>query len=313
MGFVRPDAESAARALTSADAPRPTFPLILLSVTVAVLAMRFDAVGKYSLDAFWLGVAATIGLAWAVGRAVSALRGRRRTLAALAMPTIGGALVGMLVQALVLAAVVSEHLDPVRDLGGLVDTTSPIAWIAGGIVLGAAPALLVSVFLLACSRALKKLVGSDAGEGFGVLLVGGAGVLASVGLVLVEAWEAAPLALVSCAALVALLVALLVDGARLRFLRQAWRGGDGAFEVMPAAAFAGDPSLAPIVGAAGAGNVLVKVDRRPDYRGAAATPIALLGASEELTTEPLRRRRAAAAALLVMVSAVATLAAVAHA
>ena len=314
IDFVRADADSAARALTSsADAPRPTFPLVLASVTVAVLAMHVDAVGKYSADAFWLGVTATAALAWGVGRAVSALRGRVRTAAAVLLPSAAGALVGLFVQLLVLDAVVTQHLDPVRDLGGVVDTTDAASWIAGGAVLGAAPALAVSLFLLASARAMRRLAGHDAEEDFSVGFVGLAAIAAAIGLVVVDAYEAAPLAIVVGAALVSLVVAILVDGARLRFLRQAWRGADGAFQIVSASAFAGDASLAPIVGAAGARYVLMKADRRPDYRGAAARAIALVGETEALATAPLVRRRFAAAAMLVAAAALATIAALAHA
>src|SRR5262249_54045598 len=142
-------------------------------------------------------------------------------------------------------------------------------WVAGGIILGAFPALFVSTFLLLAARAIKRIAGHDAQECFGVMFTGLAGVLGAFMLVLVDSFEAAPLMFTTGAAFVSLVVALLVDGARLRFLRQAWRGADGAFEVMPAAAFSTDPNLAPLVADAGAANVLVKVDRRPDYRGAA--------------------------------------------
>jgi hypothetical protein len=307
--FVRPDAESAARALTSSvKTPRPTFPLILVSVTVAAVAMHIDAVGKYSMEAFGAGVIATAVLAAIVGLTVSAARGWKRTLAATLLPTIGGAVVGVLVQYLVLDAVVSKEMDPVRDLGGLVDTMSPVGWLLGGVVLGAAPALLVSVFLLLAARAVKKIAGHDAQECFGVMFVGLAGVLGAFALLVVDSFEAAPLLFTTGAAFVSLVVALLVDGARLRFLRAAWSGADGAFEVMPATAFAADASLAPLVAQAGSGNVLVKVDRKPDYRGAAVQPIALVGDTETDTVRPLVRRRAAAAAMLVAMSALATLA-----
>jgi hypothetical protein len=160
---------------------------------------------------------------------------------------------------------------------------------------------------------VKKLTGHDASEGFSVAFTGACGLFAAFGLVLVESWEGAPLVVVVGASFVSLVVAFLVDGARLRFLRQAWAGGEGAFEVMDAAGFSADPSLAPVVAQGGVGRVLVKVDRRPgSYRGAAAEPIALLGGTEEATTSPLRRRRAAATAMCVAIVVLTGFAALVH-
>jgi hypothetical protein len=293
----------------------------LISVTVAVLALHLDHVARYSGDAFAVAVVATIALAWAVARAVSAApAGAWRTLAATLLPAIGGALVGCVVQALVLRGV-DPTGDPVSDLQGLVDTSQPVAWIASGIVLGAVPALAVSIFLLLAARALKKLTGHDASEGFSVAFTGASGLLAALGIVVVDAGEAAPLVAVAGASLVALVVATLVDGARLRLLRQAWAGADGAFAIVPAARFGAAPSLAPIVsGGGGVGasggaraNVLVKVDRRPgSYRGAAAEPLALVGDTEEASTRPLRRRRATALSLVAAIAIVSALGALAH-
>ncbi len=303
-------AEAAVKAFTRiGTAPRPTFPLALASVTVAVLAMHGDLVAKYSLDAFWVGIFATAGLAIAVGRIVASIPAPRpRMIAALALPTAGGAIVGVLVQAIVLFALRdSGGAMAVKDLGGLVDSTEPISWLAAGLLLGALPALVVSAFLVLCARALRSLVGSDAAEGFNVVFTGGTGILAAIGLVFVEPWELPPLVGVCALASLSMLVSFLVDGARLRFLSEVWAGaasaGDNhvrtAYEVVPADRFMHDPSLAPIVTKAGAVSVLVRVDRRvASYRAAAAEPIALLADTEIATTRPLRRRRAATVAVI---------------
>lgn len=303
-------AEAAVKAFTRIGTPpRPTFPLALASVTVAVLAMHGDLVAKYSLEAFWVGIVTTAALAIAVGRIVASIAApRSRMIAALALPTVGGAMVGVIVQAIVLLAIRDEGgAMAVKDLGGLVDSTEPVSWLAAGLVLGALPALIVSAFLMLCARALRSLVGSDAAEGFNVVFAGGAGILAALGMVFVEPWELPPLLGVCALASVSMLVSFLVDGARLRFLEEVWAGaatgGDNhvrtAYEVVPADRFMHDPSLAPIVTKAGAVSVLVRVDRRVgSYRAAAAEPIALLADTELATTLPLRRRRAAAVAVV---------------
>jgi hypothetical protein len=318
--FVRPDPETAAKALTArAASPSPTFPLILVSVTVAVLALHADRVSRYSADAFAVAVVATVALAWVVARVVGTTPpGASRAIAATLLPAIGGALLGSVVQALVLRGV-APGADPVADLHGFVSTSEPVSWIASGIVLGAVPALAVSIFLLLAARALKRLTGHDAPEGFSVAFTGASGLFAALGLVVVDAGEAGPLVAVAGASLAALLIATLVDGARLRLLRDAWAGAEGAFEIVPAARFAADASLAPLVGGgSGAGpgatgSVLVKIDRRPgSYRGAAAEPIALVGDTEEASTRPLRRRRAAALSLVAAIAIVSTLASLAH-
>jgi hypothetical protein len=271
--------------------------------------MHGDAVAKYSLDAFWVGVAATAVLAVVVGRAVAAIpAARTRMMAALALPTVGGAVVGVLVQGIVLLAV----RDPgstlaVKDLGGLVDSTEPVSWLVAGVLLGALPALLVSVFLMLAARALRGLVGNDAAESFNVAFTGCAGLSAAVSVLFVQPWEVPPLLVVCGLAAMSMLVAFLVDGARLRFLKEVWAGVSGdsnthartGYDVVPAARFLHDPSLAPIVTKAGAVSVLVRVDHRVgSYRAAAAEPIALLAESERATIGPLRRRRLAAAAVL---------------
>jgi hypothetical protein len=207
----------------------------------------------------------------------------------------------------------------VKDLGGLVDTTEPITWLLAGALLGALPALLVSVFLMLAARALRNVIGNDAAEAFNVVFTGCAGLLAAVGLVFVAPWELPPLLGVCVLASTSLLVSFLVDGARLRFLREVWAGVSSAadshvrtgYEVVPAGRFLHDASLAPMVTKAGAVSVLVRVDRRVgSYRDAAAEPIALLAETEHATTRPLRRRRALAAgvvAAMTMAGALATL------
>lgn len=291
------------------SAPKLGFPLALASVTVAVLAMHGDLVAKYSLGAFWVGVGATVALALLVGHVVSRIAGARpRMVAALVLPTAGGAVVGVLVQAMVLLALRDAGgAMAVTDLGGLVDSTEPVTWLLAGVFLGALPALLVSAFLMLAARALRRLAGNDAAEAFQVAFTGCAGLLAAMGVVFVEPWELPPLLVVVVLAGLSLLVAFAIDGARLRFLRGVWADATGGaepqartgYEIVPAERFAEDPSLAPMVTTAAAVSVLVRVDRRVgSYRAAAAEPIALLADSERATTQPLRRRRAAAAAVL---------------
>lgn len=303
-------AERAVEAFTRlASPPRPTFPLALASVTVAVLAMHADLVAKYSAPAFWAGIATTLLLAIGVGHAVSVMVApRARMVAALVLPTVGGAIVGVIVQAVVLATLTrGDSVIAIKDLGGLVDSTKPLSWLAAGLFLGALPALGVSLFLMLAARALRGLVGNDAAEGFGVAFTGGAGLLAALAVAVVEPWEMLPLFVVIFLAGFSVLLAFLVDGARLDFLRHVWAGVESGaghptrmgYEVVPAARFRVDPSLAPMVAKAGAANVLVRVDRRVgSYREAAAEPIAMLADTEANTTRPLRRRRAVALGVL---------------
>jgi hypothetical protein len=306
--FVRPDPEAHVTALTRRTTPGPTFPLILASVSIAVLALHLDDVARYSQEAFWAALALTIALAWAVGRLVATTTGRARVAAATVLPALGGAFVGMVVQAIVW--VNQQNFEPVKDLGGLVDTTEPFTWIAGGVVLGGVPALAVSLFLGLAARALRTLIGHDAPEAFSVGFTGASGLVGAFGLLVVRPSEAAPLLVVVFASFVTLVVALLVDGARLRFLRQAFTGADGAFEIVPASLFANDKTLAPMVAQAGAARVLLRVDRCPgSYRSAAAEPVALLGDTEEASTGPLRRRRVAAVAMLFAIGTLTGLAA----
>ncbi|MBS2018352.1 MAG: hypothetical protein JST00_36135 [Deltaproteobacteria bacterium] len=302
---ARAHKDAAVQAFTTlGKGPRPTFALVLISVTVAVVAMHVDMVAKYSLAGFWVGIAATVALAIGVGTAVSAVATpRARVLAALGLPTAGGAVVGMLVQAVVLVTLSEpDHAMAVKDLGGLVDSNTPALWIAAGSILGAVPALVVSVFLVLAARALRRLVGNDASESFGVEFVGLPGVLAAFAMIVVEPWEMPPLFVVVLLSGFSVFLTFLIDGARLGFLRRVFGGSessDAPYEVVPAEHFMNDPSLAPMVAQASAVSVLVRVQRNiGSYRAAAREPIALLAATEGETTLPIRRRRMAAAALL---------------
>lgn len=305
----RAHTENAVRAFTRlGTAPRPTFALAMISVTVATLSMHADMVAKYSMTAFYIGIIATLALAIGVGYTTSAIATpRARMVAALGLPTIGGALVGMIVQAVVLTSL-DESALAVRDLGGLVDSTNPVLWILAGTILGSVPALAVSIFLLLAARALRRLVGNDAAESFGVGFVGLPGVLAAFAMIIVAPWELPPLFVVVLLSGFAVLLAFLIDGARLGFLRHVFAGGtsshsrvgDAVYEIVPADRFMQDASLAPMVAQASAVSVLVRVERNVgSYRAAAAEPIALLADTESETTRPIRRRRIAAASLLV--------------
>ncbi len=299
--------------------PRTTFPLVLCAVTLAVVAMHADAVMRYSTEAFWAGIVATMALATAVGVLLDRIHTPlARSAATILLPTVAGAIIGVVVQGLVLLAVrsmVGTDGEPiiVRDLGGFVDTTEAATWLLGGVLLGAVPALVVCLFLGLAARALKRLVGNDASEGFTVAFTGAVGVVSGFALVLVDRTEAAPLLVVLAGSIVALLVALLVDGSRIAFVKRVFAGEDGAFEIVPQTRFADDRSLASLVSDAGTASVLVRVDRTPgSYRSAAAEPIALLGETEELTLRPLHRRRVAAGAMLGAMSVLGALAAAAH-
>ncbi|MCW5836583.1 MAG: hypothetical protein KIS78_29560 [Labilithrix sp.] len=311
-----PSSGDALEAFTrSGSGPTVTFPLTLTAVTVSVLSMSLDAVPRYSHDAFFAGLFLTVVLAVVAGKTIGAIAAPSlRLVATLLVPTASGAVIGAVVQALVLGDVGPSSSSALRDLGGLVDTTDPVPWIASGIVLGGVPALLVSAFLVAASRSIRARTAHDAAEGFGVAFTGFAGLAAAAGLVLVDGISLPPLLFVAIASAVALGVALLVDGARLRFLRRVYAGRCAGVDVVPAERFARDPSLAPLVANAGAASMLVRVRQDPrSYRAAAAEPLALVGGSERETLRPLLRRRAAAAAVLVAMSALAGLAALAHA
>lgn len=304
--------DAAIAAFTRAGSgPRTTFPLVLVAVTVSVLSMSLDAVPRYSHDAFFAGLFSTVLLAFAAGKIVDALAGGPfRLVATLGVPTLFGALIGTVVQAVVLVDIGTSWSHAVRDLGGLVDTTEPIPWIGAGIFLGGAPALVVAAFLVVASRSIRRLTGNDASEGFGVAFTGFAGLLAAFGLVLVDGIGVPPLLFVAVAAAMTILVTILVDGSRARFLRRVYAGQGAGFDIVPADRFA-NPSLAPMVAKAGAASVLVRVTGG-SYRAAAAEPIALLAETESETLRPLLRRRAAATAMLVAMFALGGLSLLAH-
>lgn len=300
----------AIRAFTGRTQPKTAFPLVLLAVTVAAISMSVDAVPRYSVDAFFVGLVMTALLSFLVGKLVDLIETSSVRLAVtLLAPTVLGGLVGVTVQTLVLSDARSLG---VRDLGGLVDTFHPIPWIASGVVLGGLPALVVTVFLVAASRAVRRVVGHDASEGFAVAYTGVAGVLAGVGLVLVDGIVIAPLVVVTSLAALAVIVALVIDGSRLSFLRRVYAAEDAGYSILPSDRFAHDPSIAPMIANAGAAAVLVKVSASSSYRAAAVEPLALVAESEAATVRPLIRRRVLASGMLVAMVLLGALSAVAH-
>lgn len=313
--YAAPNREDTAlRAFVDPDArPTTTFPLVLVAVTVAAVSMSVDAVPQYSHKAFFAGIALAVALAVTAAKILDLFEGARwRMVASLLLPTAFGAVIGVVVQALVLSEVGTTWGRAVRDLGGLVDTMHPVPWIASGIVLGGFPALAVSVFLVLASRALRRIVGHDAPERFGVAFTGGVGMLSAVSLLAVDGIAVAPLLVVTSSAALALLVMLLVDGARVRFLRRVYAGEAAAFDIVPVERFAHDPAIAPLVADTRAEAVLVRVERLGSYRAAAAEPIALVAESEHETLSPLLRRRATATCMLIAMCLLAAAVVMAH-
>lgn len=293
--------------------PSATFALVLFCVVVATTSMAIDNVPRYSRSAFFVGLALTAGAAVGVGRIVSTVRDARyRVLTTLVLPAVLGATIGVVIQAIVLGDV--DWTFAVKDLGGLVTSRQPVGWILAGIVLGGAPALAVAAFLGLARWALERMAGHDAPERFGVVFTGGSGFLAALGLLFCDGITSPPLYAVAAVAAVALVVSLLVDGARSRFLRRVYSGADGAYDVVDAARFASDPSLAPLVGRAVARGqmVLVRIATSAAYRANAAEPIALLGPTEHDTLRPLAHRRQTAGALLAGIVALSAFAPFLH-
>jgi len=284
-------------------APGLTLPLVLNAVTVAVLAMWVDGVPVFSRLAYGVGVALAAGLSVVVGTVLARQRGSARVLAALLLPTLFGAMIGMAIQALVLGA--TAGVAPLRDLGGLIRTGEPVGWILGGIVLGGSPALLLAGFLLVAGCGLRRYAGHDAGEAVKVAFGGTAGLVAAVGLHVVDLSLArAPLVAVIAVAEVMVVLALLADSARIRFVREIYAGAN-EFDVVPVSRFGPDPGLSALVANAGASAVLVRRPAPSLYRAAAGEPIGFVADTEKETLAPLLRRRLRAVVLLVVLTVVA--------
>lgn len=301
--------ERALQAFTArGEAPRATFAFALMAVAMASISMSLDEVERYSPGAFLAGVTAAGLLAVGISRVLDRVKDvTRRTVATFMLPTGSGAAIGVMVQALVLMHTGTGWDAAVKDLGGLVDTTSPVTWLMAGVLLGGAPALLVTGFLFLAARALSRRAGHDASEGFGVAFVGTAGMIAALGLYLVKGMAVVPLFLVAVASAITVLVAILIDGSRIAFLRSVYaRAGEG-FDIVPAAQFENDPTLAPMVAAAGGGAVLVRLSKA-EYRASAMEPIALVADTEEAALRPLLRRRGAGVLMLLGTTALSTFA-----
>lgn len=285
------------RALTTGIRPTLTLPLGLFATTITVYAMWVDGVVNFSRPACYLGVLLAAGLSVVTGSVVARQRGRSRIAAALLLPMLFGAMIGTVVQAAVLGSGT-----PAADLNGLITTAAPLPWLAGGIPLGAFPALLVAAFLLAGGRVVRRLAGFDASEATAVAFGGAAGVLAALGLhVVADRALRDPLLAVVAIAEVAILVALVTDAGRIRFLRGVYAGTTD-FDVVPAARFGNAPSLTALVANAGSTCVLVRRPPPGGYRASAGEPLGFLGDSERATLAPLLRRRVVAMVVLAVLT-----------
>ena len=292
---------------TAADRSR----LVLVSVAVAAWSLSLDDVEDYSRPAFMVERRARFGPVDRRRLWLERITDRtHRIVGTLMMPTFAGGVIGVVVQAMVLAEVGTGWAFPVRDLGGLVDTTGPVAWLAAGTLLGGLPALVVAGFSLLASHVLRRLGGHDATESFGVGFIGVAGLVSAFALLVVKGLAVPPLFLVAIVSCFTVLVAMIIDASRLAFLKRVYaRNGEG-FDIVPLEQIVRDPNLAPMVAAAKTGAVLVKV-ARGEYRTAAMQPIALVAATEAETLRPLKRRRVAAA-VLCLGTALLSFLAVAH-
>lgn len=305
----RNDDEGMVRSLTRGMRPTLTLPLALFATTITAYAMWVDGVAGFSRPAVYLGVLLAAGLSVVTGSVVARQRGRSRVAAALLLPMLFGAMIGTVVQAAVLASG-----NPARDLNGLIATTEPLGWVAGGIPLGAVPAAVVAGFLLLAGRVVRRYAGFDASEAAAVVFGGGAGILAAVGLhVIADPTLRGTLLGAVAVAELAVLVALVTDVGRIRFLRGVYAGTTG-FDVVPAARFGSgatftaplsSPQAGPLVANAGTACVLVRRPPPGGHGAAAGEPLGFLGNSEKATLAPLLRRRVVALVVLVVLTTVA--------
>lgn len=288
------------RALTTGIRPTLTLPLGLFATTITVFALWVDGVAGFSRPAVYLGVLLAAGLSVVTGSVVARQRGRSRIATALLLPMLFGAMIGTVVQAAVLASG-----NPARDLNGLIATTEPLGWLAGGVPLGAFPAALVAGFLLVAGRVVRRYAGFDASEAAAVVFGGGAGVLAAVGLHVIadHTLRGTLLGAVAVAEL-AVLVAIVTDVGRIRFLRGVYAGTTD-FDIVPAARFGAGATFTSLVANAGTACVLVRRPPPGGYRAAAGEPLGFLGDSEKATLAPLLRRRVVALVVLVVLTSVA--------
>ena len=176
---------------------------------------------------------------------------------------------------------------------------------------------MVSLFLGLAARAQKRLRALDASEKFTVGYTGIAGVLAAFGTLIVDTSESIPLFFGAVVAFGAVGVAILVDGARLRALRHAFAGTGGDYELVAVERFQSHALTSLVeLDTSWSGErrerVLVRIDPRPDYRHAAAEPIALVGIDERTTCDPIARRRLGAGAMLAAMGTFGTLGAISH-
>lgn len=286
--------------------PKPIFALVLVSVAIASWSLSMDEVERYSKAGFCIGVGLALFLSIVVGFVIESLTDpTHKKFASIVLPTFAGGAIGVVIQSIVLAEVGTGWVYAVKDLGGLIDTTRPVEWIAAGTFLGGVPALIVTGFVLLAARTLKKLAGHDAPESFGVAFVGIAGLISSGALFAVKGLAIAPLVLVACASIITVMIARLIDGSRVAFLNKVYAQQGEEYDVVPVDQFASDRALAPMVAGAKTGAVLVKVSKG-EYRASAMEPIALVGETREDTLRPLHRRRGAATLLLVATIAMTT-------
>jgi hypothetical protein len=276
--------------------PAPiTFAFSLVSALLALLVMQLLGTPILDQGACHLGVGLAAVVGALVGVVVRTLRDRPGLRnATWAMVPLAGAFLGMAMQAILLLRR-PEARYYVISPG--IDSNEPVAYVLAGAPFGALPALLAAVLLWVVLRIANRTPALDARERMLVPLAGTCAILGALAARAASDEELPAVFIVVGLAFLALVEALLADGARMRLLAAVFAGRDPTYEIARLEA-AFRECVPSFVAGVAPSSVMVKGAGERGYRHAAREPFALVGESFAATIAPLHRRQRVALVLL---------------
>jgi hypothetical protein len=259
----------------------------LVGALAAYAIMRMAETDWLDRVAFYAGIAAAAifgaASAWGVQRLSKEPRFRA---ARIFLVPLAGALVGMMVQAILLREPTTYAGTPV----GLTKT-DPVTWILVGAPLGAAPAILVGILLHVALRLSGRVPPLDARERMLLPVAGTCLVFAAAMIRFARGTDVPALAVVGLFAAGTLVQTALRDRARARWLDAVF-AGHGSHGVVPIADVASVSDLPAFVSGAPLEGAIVRFHGETGYRAISRTAIATTAMATSAAIRPLKTRGA---------------------
>ncbi len=275
------------RDVQAAKQPPLTFAFALVSALLALLVMQLLGTPLLDQGAVHLGVLLSAIAGAIVGVGVRKLRDRPRLRnVAWAIVPVAGAALGMAMQTILLMRRPEERYYGI-SVG--IDSNNPLEYVLAGAPFGALPAVLAAVLLWGVLRIANRSPALDVRERMLLPLAGACSILGALATRAASAEELPAVFTVVALAILALVEALLADGARRRLLEAVFAERHEHYELLPLeTAFRECVPL--FVAGVDPENVLVKAVAERGYRHAAREPVALVGSTYRTSIAPLEKR-----------------------